>query len=449
MKKTIYLIAILIIGFTLNTFGDDTIVLDFTAQNKGQHVVIDSILIMNLTKDADTMLYWPDTVLILYIEDSIMPILQDQLRANSFSVSQNYPNPIVDQTYINVCIEKRDDIAIRIFDLAGRQHAAYEDILDAGKHTFTFCPGKANFYIFSVSYQGLTRSIKMASLGSAKQECKLAYMGYEQYVGNLKSFNDGGFPFDYGDTLRYIGYSETKALIRGSDFIEDNPENSESYLFDITEGIPCIDIPIVNYQFRDYKTVQIGTQCWFKENLNVGTMIPGIQPQFDNGIIEKYCFNNYTTNCDMYGGLYQWDEIMKYDTVEGIQGICPPGWHIPTDEEWKQLEGTVDSYYGYPDPIWDSAGYRGFDVGERLKATRLWMPSSTGNDYFGFAALGTGCCIPGGTFVNEVKYTSMWSSTKVTSMGSWYRFVEYWETRLSRSYNSKLMGRSVRCLKDE
>ena len=44
---------------------------------------------------------------------------------------------------------------------------------------------------------------------------------------------------------------------------------------------------------------------------------------------------------------------MKYTTKEGAQGICPPGWHIPTDEEWKLLEGEVDSQYEFPDPEWD------------------------------------------------------------------------------------------------
>ena len=448
MKKTIYLTIILIIGFTLNTIAQDTMRLSFTAQYNHEYLSLDSILIMNLTQGENTMLYAPDTVLEL-IFDTIGVNIHNLNVANSFSVSQNYPNPFNDQTCIDVGIVKRDDVKIRIFDLSGREHASYKGVLDAGIHTFTFYPGNAGFHIFSVWYEGLTRSIKMYTPLSGYQKCKLTYTSFENRVGTLKSQRGGYFPYDWADNLRYIGYSKTIESIRASDFIEDTPESNKTYTFDITEGIPCVDVPSISYHFRTYKTVQIGEQCWMKENLNVGTMIPGKQPQVDNGIIEKYCFNNYTTNCDMHGGLYQWDEIMKYDTLEGIQGICPPGWHIPTDEEWKQLEGTVDSQYGYPDPIWDSAGYRGLDVGKRLKSTRLWMPSSTGNDYYGFAALGTGCCIVGGTFVNEVKYTSMWSSTKVTSMGSWYRFVEYWEERLSRSYNSKFMGRSVRCLKDE
>ncbi len=51
--------------------------------------------------------------------------------------------------------------------------------------------------------------------------------------------------------------------------------------------------------------------------------------------------------------LYQWEEMMQYTTQQGAQGICPPGWHLPTDEEWKVLEGAVDSQYGIGDPEWD------------------------------------------------------------------------------------------------
>ena len=83
-----------------------------------------------------------------------------------------------------------------------------------------------------------------------------------------------------------------------------------------------------------YQTILIGEQCWMKENLNIGEIINGTQEQTNNSIIEKYCHDNIGTNCDIYGGLYQWDEVMQYLTNEGVQGICPQGWHIPTDAEW-------------------------------------------------------------------------------------------------------------------
>lgn len=123
----------------------------------------------------------------------------------------------------------------------------------------------------------------------------------------------------------------------------------------------------VEYEGVLYPTVKIGTQCWFAKNLNVGNRIDGPIDQTDNSVIEKYCHNNLESECDIYGGFYLWDEAMKYSTIEGTKGICPTDWHIPTDNEWKILEGTVDSVYGIGDPEWNQTGFRGSDVGDNLK----------------------------------------------------------------------------------
>ncbi len=84
------------------------------------------------------------------------------------------------------------------------------------------------------------------------------------------------------------------------------------------------------------------------ENLNIGTLVESDSSNTnhtdvaDNGIIEKYCLENKLSNCDIYGGLYDWNEMMGYlpsdDSITGTtRGICPQGWHIPTDSEWNIL----------------------------------------------------------------------------------------------------------------
>ncbi len=102
----------------------------------------------------------------------------------------------------------------------------------------------------------------------------------------------------------------------------------------------------ITYSNQIYNTVQVGTQCWMRENLNIGTRISGIQEQINNNNIEKYCYYDLSTNCDEYRGLYQWGELVDYvnsasnttswDPIPtgNVQGICPPGWHIHTDYEW-------------------------------------------------------------------------------------------------------------------
>ena len=86
-----------------------------------------------------------------------------------------------------------------------------------------------------------------------------------------------------------------------------------------------------------YPTIQLGTQCWMQKNLNYGSSLQGTTEQTDNCVNEKYCYNDNAANCTLYGGLYQWDELMAYSNTPGAQGLCPPGWHIPTQTEWNTL----------------------------------------------------------------------------------------------------------------
>ncbi len=86
-----------------------------------------------------------------------------------------------------------------------------------------------------------------------------------------------------------------------------------------------------------YPTVQIGTQCWMSKNLDFGLAIASTIHQADNCIAEKYCYNGSVANCTQYGGLYQWDEMMKFDDSPAGQGLCPPGWHVPTEADWTTL----------------------------------------------------------------------------------------------------------------
>jgi uncharacterized protein (TIGR02145 family) len=205
------------------------------------------------------------------------------------------------------------------------------------------------------------------------------------------------------------------------------------------------------YDSRDgqfYNTTMIGSQCWFAENLNVGTFLNYADPPANNGYIEKYCYDNNPANCDQYGGLYQWDEMMQYTSLEGVQGICPDGWHIPSDDEWEVLEGYADSQYDYGDPIWDNTGYRGSDAGGKLKSTSGWDSGGNGTDAYGFNAK------PGGyyTFGDGTFYLgqggTFWSSTLYDYYYAWHRFLFYDTQQISKSAYGTEHARSVRCLKD-
>ena len=200
-----------------------------------------------------------------------------------------------------------------------------------------------------------------------------------------------------------------------------------------TTPLPCGQLTIV-YENQTYNSVKIGTQCWFKENLNVGSRIDGSQNQDPaNPTVEKYCFNNDEANCDTYGGLYQWDELMKNSTTEGAQGICPAGWHIPTDEEWI----TLTNFLG------------GESVaGTKLKSATGWLDNGNGTNVSGFTGLPNGNRGNDGNFNDLTKLSYFWSSSQSGASEAWNRKLHF-DTETVTSYNSfKTNGFAVRCLQD-
>jgi uncharacterized protein (TIGR02145 family) len=182
------------------------------------------------------------------------------------------------------------------------------------------------------------------------------------------------------------------------------------------------------------------------ENLNIGTRISGSSNQTDNSEIEKYCYNNSDAQCDTYGGLYQWNEMMGYTTTAGVQGICPDGWHLPTDAEWCTLEQQVD-----PTITCSSTGWRGVDGGGKLKesGTTHWNSPNTGaTNSSGFTALPSGYRYAYGSFDYLGYYGRWWSSSEDAASDAWYRGLTYGGAQVGRYSGDQSGGFSVRCLKD-
>jgi uncharacterized protein (TIGR02145 family) len=110
-----------------------------------------------------------------------------------------------------------------------------------------------------------------------------------------------------------------------------------------------------------YPTVTIGTQCWMAANLNYGTTVTASSMQLDNCQPEKYCYGDNAVNCGNYGGLYQWDEIMNHESSPGSQGLCPPEWHVPTENEWNAVFNSYISN-GFAGSPLKNTGYSGFNA---------------------------------------------------------------------------------------
>jgi uncharacterized protein (TIGR02145 family) len=192
---------------------------------------------------------------------------------------------------------------------------------------------------------------------------------------------------------------------------------------------------------QSYSSVLIGTQCWMAENLNIGTMIPTAQDMADNGIIEKYCYDNNTANCDIYGGLYLWNEMMEYSTIPGVQGICPANWHLPTDAELTILTTFLGGL--------GITGGKMKTIGTIEAGTGLWYaPNAGATNESGFNAL------PGGwrhnvSITYELGYyANIWSSTGYDTISAWYRHLFYNNSSVGRYYGYKHYGHSCRCVQN-
>jgi uncharacterized protein (TIGR02145 family) len=200
--------------------------------------------------------------------------------------------------------------------------------------------------------------------------------------------------------------------------------------------------PSFTYEGQTYTTTVIGDQCWMAENLNVGTMITALHPE-NNEIIEKYCYDDDPANCEIYGGMYEWWEMMAWVDDEGGQGICPPGWHVPTREEFLDLG------------IFLGENYAG---GGKLKEEGFahWEYPNTGaTNSTGFTAL------PGGYRYKDFGETydlgliaHFWSSTPWSASppgdpdGGWRMDLQYNLDNFGRGDGDKHYGFSVRCLKN-
>jgi uncharacterized protein (TIGR02145 family) len=191
-----------------------------------------------------------------------------------------------------------------------------------------------------------------------------------------------------------------------------------------------------------YNTITIGTQIWMKENLKTtkfsnGTDIPLVTSSLGWYYLTTpgYCwYGNDANNKATYGALYNWYAV----NVEknGNRNVCPPGWHVPADNEWTILM----TYLGG-----DSVA-----VG-KLKETGTfhWQyPNSDATDESGFTALPGGARDFDGVFYGIGSYGYWWSATEFAIGGAWSRYIGYDGSGGDRHGNLETDGFSVRCVKN-
>jgi uncharacterized protein (TIGR02145 family) len=401
---------------------------------------IDSITAINLSTNQAITLPGNETLVLkgaTGVPD--IPLQSDQLAV--------YPNPFSGESSIRVSINEPQKVSIRLISFAGQVMTRLDEFLQSGIHEFAFSLKNDGIYtVILGTQQGLT-CLKVINLSGQVGDNRIRYMGMgtdwkPAYSDKELKSNNSGYSLDYteGDVILYYCYNSVMTTV-----LTEIPTVSKTHEVEFAR---CFD------GFKNYKVVYLGDQTWMAESLS---SLPTVSPsRFGSNTVGYYYVIGYegyaasearlTDGYSKYGVLYNW---------EASKTACPPGWHLPSDQEWKTLE----EYFGMNAIEANDTGVRNSgDIARKLKSTSGWENDGNGNNSSGFSAL------PGGSrssegggdlagsdwsaYNGQLDYTMFWSSTENDSLQAWTRGLGGVGNVWNRYPIEHGYGFSVRCVKD-
>jgi len=249
-----------------------------------------------------------------FVFNSIVSIKREEQLPSGYAVSESYPNPFNPKTRIGFMLPNSGSVKVTVFNTLGQK------VIDEIEKQATSGIGSVDMEL-----NGLPNGLYLARIildGKYVVTKKLMLM-----YGSTHLSATAGIPNFQLNKSAYV--NNTSALVTNIDslVVTSTIIGKKTFrnlpvitgnlhsLGNLTIDRFCIGIPTIIYEGKTYNSVQLGAQCWLKENLDVGIMILSNQNASDNGIIEKYCFNNDPNNCNIYGGLYKWNEAMAYSNI--------------------------------------------------------------------------------------------------------------------------------------
>lgn len=374
--------------------------------------------------------------------NNITDIIGKDLPTDYF-VSENYPNPFNPRTRLNITLPIAGKVKLEVYNIIGQRIMSdSERYINSGNN------------YFDIILNGLPNGIYIAKITINDHRVfirKLVLLYGSKHLVTSQSLSDINMNYKsisklflstIIDSIIVIGSSIRQKITNLPSINKSSFDLGKIVINSITTKKSCPETPSVDYFGKNYKTVQIGSQCWLDENLDVGTMIHTNNSQENNGTIEKYCYANELKNCETYGGLYTWSEALKYEDnsfdhqnvpptyFRFIQGICPDGWHIPTLRDFELLKSCVNN-----------------DVSSLLDIGQV-----TGNNLSGFTALLSGWWM---LFNERYVFGNLGFATSMLGSNESSLFVIRDATNTmfpSKTVNinsiNKTNGYSVRCIKD-
>ena len=420
-----------------------------------EHLQLSRIVIQNKTRGWSETLTYPDTVAIFTPNSGLENFQMD----NTFALQQNVPNPFEGTTKVMLTTPEAGKVTMEISDINGRTLVGKNDFLHlpAGTHTFRIALPTAGIYLLTARHGQHSSSIKMVNTASGK-DCHIVLESTSIAKPMLKK--DIAKAFDLQDEMLYTGYTMENGIERTSYAIARSESTSEKLVFDFThDAQPCQDAKTVtDYDKNTYSTVQIGKQCWMVENMRATHFADGTEIALNEGssAAHRFIAGDRADMIQTCGYLYDWNAV-KYTVVgnqesDRKQGVCPSGWHVPTQPEWIQLFGYVRSREEY------ICGGDNMNFAKALCANFGWsapfqgLPCSVGKDLStnnatGFTVVPAG--ITDGYRTREFAESArLWTAT-IGSTGSSHSITfKSGSTTIVLSSNYTDEGLSVRCVKD-
>lgn len=433
-KIYIYLLLMLSPGIL---FGQN---LKMTFSATGAATKVDSVKATNLRTNESVTLPGNDTL-----------VLSPKLGINGrMEVSQQgivFPNPCSGRTTLVTTTNHAEQISLEVRSLTGQLLVSTRATVQSGTHTFALSLVKVGVYLVSLTTSEGTEGFKIICTEADGTGNTIRYAGIQQGIDQsppLKGTTIYTLGYQPGDIILYRCRSGIYTTI-----VTDSPSTSKNYAVDFEL---CQDS-----DGKNYAIVHIGDQTWMAENLAWLPRVSASETGSDS--LRHYYVYGYedtivsaaktTLNYNIYGVLYNWPAAILEPAKEGCgfgryRGVCPSGWHIPYDEEWKVLETNLGMSWHDADSIYlRNSGW----VGTQLKSSVGWSNEGNGSNASGFTALPGGYRNTHGGFIRMGDYGLFWTGTQSDTI-SWFRSLYGADEGVYRLKTMRSQGFSVRCLKD-
>lgn len=466
MKKVV--LVIVCIFTSLLFFAQPTTTLTFTARKTNYDwLKLDSVIIRNLDREWEETIIWSDTLLILTHSTYI-----DDFSLHEFRFYQTGSNPFNGNTSVCLSLPVAEKVNLQLTNLHGKVILEWSGFLSEGIHQFQLTLSAPQLHILSCYAHKSKQSIKLVNTTKGNNSNRIDYVGAVSTPHHLFSNTKGisSNIFYPGDEMEYTGYCVQERVSYNTSITQNQwSDDTITFVFPVIESKTCAQIPFVSdFEGNIYTTVQIGKQCWLRENLK-STIYADGEPLIlgdtihDHDIPFYYRYAHSDSIAAIYGMLYTWAAAMRGNAPASdsmhVQGVCPNGWHIPTDEEWCEMEFVLAPNSDCEDPV---SYFGGSDfLAQQLCAPRLWasdnatrqnMPGYWNTDSLNFNTSGFSA-LPAGQYEHGAFFGLQWGAMfwtateyEFNNLDAMRRYIYTNNTGVNRLKKEKCHGFSVRCV---